>query len=152
MIIAIWPFIFGGGFSLSVMTTAALYAIVSMGLGLLLGQAGQISLGQGAFFGIGAFTAALLSHSFGVAPWIGVIAGTALATVVALVLGRPILKLKGYFLALATLGLGEIFVVIVRQHKHYFDGTIGIVALPDFSIGSWTLSSYRSQYYLVWIS
>ena len=64
--IAIWPLIFGGGFSLSVMTTAALYAIVSMGLGLLLGQAGQISLGQAAFFGIGAFTAALLSHSFGV--------------------------------------------------------------------------------------
>jgi branched-chain amino acid transport system permease protein len=151
VIIAIWPLIFGSGFSLSVMTTAALYAVVAMGLGLLLGQAGQISLGQAAFFGIGAFTAALLSHSFGVAPWIGVIAGTALATVVALVLGRPILKLKGYFLALATLGLGEIFVVIVRQHKHYFDGTIGIVALPDFSIGSWTLSSYRSQYYLVWV-
>ncbi len=150
VIIAAWPLIFGSGFSLSVMTSAALFAIVSLGLGLLLGQAGQISLGQAAFFGIGAFTAALLSHSLGVAPWIGVIAGTALATVVALVLGRPILKLKGYYLALATLGLGEIFVVIVRQHKHFFDGTIGIVALPDFSIGAWSFSSYRSQYYLVW--
>ena len=51
VIIAIWPLIFGGGFSLSVMTTAALYAMIAMSLGLLLGQAGQISLGQAAFCG-----------------------------------------------------------------------------------------------------
>ena len=130
VIIAIWPLIFGGGFSLSVMTTAALYAMIAMSLGLLLGQAGLISLGQAAFAGIGAFTAGILTMSFDQAPWVGVIAGTIAATVVALIIGRPILKLKGYFLALATLGLGEIFVVIVRQHKHFFDGTVGIVSLP----------------------
>ena len=150
VIIALWPLIFGSGFSLSVMTTAAMYAMAAMGLGLLLGQAGQISLGQAAFFGISAFTAAVLTHSFGMAPWVGAIAGTVLSALVALVIGRPILKLKGYILALATLGLGEIFVVIVRQHKHFFDGNIGVVALPHFSIGAWSFSSYRSQYYLVW--
>ncbi|OFW56432.1 MAG: hypothetical protein A2133_11395 [Actinobacteria bacterium RBG_16_64_13] len=149
--IAVWPFIFGGGFALTVMSTAGLYAMVAMGLGLLLGQAGQISLGQAAFFGIGAFTAAVLSKSFGLPPLVGVIAGTALASVVALLIGRPILKLKGYFLALATLGLGEIFVVIARQHKHWFNGQVGVVSLPDFSIGGWNFASYRSQYYLVWV-
>ena len=148
--IAIWPLIFGGGFSLSVMTTAALYAMIAMGLGLLLGQAGQISLGQAAFAGIGAFTAGILTKSFDQPPWVGVIAGTIAATVVALIIGRPILKLKGYFLALATLGLGEIFVVIVRQHKHFFDGTVGIVSLPHFSIGALSFASYEAQYYLVW--
>jgi ABC-type branched-subunit amino acid transport system ATPase component/ABC-type branched-subunit amino acid transport system permease subunit len=149
--IAVWPLVFGGGFALSVMSTAGLSAMVAMGLGLLLGQAGQISLGQAAFFGIGAFTAAVLNKSFGMPPWVGVIAGTALASVVAVIVGRPILKLKGYFLALATLGLGEIFVVIVRQHKHWFDGNVGVVALPHFSIGGWSFVSYESQYYLVWV-
>ena len=150
VIIAIWPLIFGGGFSLSVMTTAALYALIAMGLGLLLGQAGQISLGQAAFAGIGAFTAGILTKSFDQPPWVGVIAGTIAATIVALIISRPILKLKGYFLALATLGLGEIFVVIVRQHKHFFDGTVGIVSIPHFSIGALSFASYEAQYYLIW--
>ena len=151
VIIAIWPLIFGGGFSLSVMTTAALYAMIAMGLGLLLGQAGQISLGQAAFAGIGAFAAGVLTNSFDQPPWVGVIAGTIAATVVALIIGRPILKLKGYFLALATLGLGEIFVAVVRQHKHFFDGTVGIVSLPHFSIGALSFASREAQYYLVWV-
>jgi ABC-type branched-subunit amino acid transport system ATPase component/ABC-type branched-subunit amino acid transport system permease subunit len=150
VVIAIWPLIFGGGFSLSVMTTAALYAMIAMGLGLLLGQSGQISLGQAAFAGIGAFTAGVLTKSFDQAPWVGVIAGTFAATVVALIISRPILKLKGYFLALATLGLGEIFVAVVRQHKHFFDGTVGIVSLPHFSIGPLSFASREAQYYLVW--
>ena len=150
VVIAIWPLIFGGGFSLSVMTTAALYAMIAMGLGLLLGQSGQISLGQAAFAGIGAFTAGVLTKSFDQAPWVGVIAGTIAATVVALIISRPILKLKGYFLALATLGLGEIFVAVVRQHKHFFDGTVGIVSLPHFSIGALSFASREAQYYLVW--
>ena len=132
------------------MNTAAIYALIAMGLGLLLGQAGQISLGQAAFAGIGAFTAGILTKSFDQPPLVGLIAGTFAATVVALIISRPILKLKGYFLALATLGLGEIFVVIVRQHKHFFDGTVGIVALPHFSIGALSFASYKAQYYLVW--
>ena len=151
VLLAAWPFVFGGGFALTVMSTAGVYAIVALGLGLLLGQAGQISLGQAAFFGIGAFAAAVLCVNYGLAPWVAVIAATALSSFVALVIGRPILKLRGYFLALATLGLGEIFVVVVRQHRHWFDGNVGVVSIPKFSIGGWTFASYRSQYYLIWV-
>ena len=151
LVVAVWPFLFGGGFALTVMSTAGVYAIVSLGLGLLLGQAGQISLGQAAFFGVGAFAAAVLSVNYGLAPWAAVVAATALSSIVALVVGRPMLKLKGYFLALATLGLGEIFVVVVRQHRQWFDGNVGVVSIPKFSVGGWTFASYRSQYYLIWV-
>jgi hypothetical protein len=96
------------------MVLAGIYAILALGLSLFLGYAGQISLGHAAFFGIGAYTTAILTTHYAF-PTVGALWASALAAAVfAYLIGKPILKLKGYFLALATLGFGEIFLVIVK--------------------------------------
>jgi len=91
------------------MVLAGIYAILAMGLSLFLGYAGQISLGHAAFFGIGAYTTAILTTRYGLSTFLAFWVSAGVAASAAYLIGRPILKLKGYFLALATLGFGEIF-------------------------------------------
>jgi len=140
----IWPG------SLFLMGLAGIYAIVALGLSLFLGYAGQISLGHAAFFGIGAYTTAILTTRYGV-PSVGAFGASAVAaTALAYIIGKPILKLKGYFLALATLGFGEIFLVIVREARGLTGGVSGIFGVPWFSAAGFTFDTSFKQYYLVW--
>src|SRR5437660_11686584 len=80
-----------------------LYSIVALGLVLLTGVAGQTSFGQAAFVGIGAYTTAYLSVSYGVSPWLNLVIGLVLTGVLALFLGFITLRMKGHFLPLATI-------------------------------------------------
>ena len=132
------------------MVLAGIYAILALGLSLFLGYAGQISLGHAAFFGIGAYATAILTTRYSVPSFAAFWASAAVAAAVAYLVGRPILKLKGYFLALATLGLGEIFLVIVRESSNLTGGVIGIFGIPWFSVAGFSFDSYLKQYYLIW--
>jgi branched-chain amino acid transport system permease protein len=132
------------------MVLAGIYAILALGLSLFLGYAGQISLGHAAFFGIGAYTTAILTTRYGV-PAVGAFWASALvAATFAYLIGKPILKLKGYFLALATLGFGEIFLVIVKETRSLTGGVSGIFGIPWFSVAGFTFDTYLKQYYLIW--
>jgi branched-chain amino acid transport system permease protein len=136
--------------SLFLMTLAGIYAIVALGLSLFLGYAGQISLGHAAFFGIGAYTFAILTTRSGV-PSLGALgAAAATAAASAYLIGKPILKLKGYFLALATLGFGEIFLVVVREARDLTGGVSGIFGVPWFSVAGFAFNTYLRQYCLIW--
>jgi branched-chain amino acid transport system permease protein len=140
----IWPS------SLFLMGLAGIYAIVALGLSLFLGYAGQISLGHAAFFGIGAYTFAILTTRYGI-PTMGAFwAAAAAAAACAYLIGKPILKLKGYFLALATLGFGEIFLVIVREARALTGGVSGISGVPWFTVAGFTFDTYLKQYSLIW--
>jgi len=132
------------------MVLAGIYAILALGLSLFLGYAGQISLGHAAFFGIGAYTTGILTTRYGVPPFLAFCISPFIAAVAAYLIGRPILKLKGYFLAIATLGFGEIFQVIVRESTVLTGGVIGIFDIPFLSIGGFTFDTYLKQYYLTW--
>jgi branched-chain amino acid transport system permease protein len=132
------------------MVLAGINAILALGLSLFLGYAGQISLGHAAFFGIGAYTSALLTTRCGVSPALAIWASALTASFFAYLIGKPILKLKGYFLALATLGFGEIFLVFVRETPSLTGGVIGIYDLPWFSIAGLLFDTYLKQYYLIW--
>ena len=132
------------------MVLAGVYAILALGLSLFLGYAGQISLGHAAFFGIGAYTTAILTTRYSAPTFAAFWASAAAAAAIAYLVGRPILKLKGYFLALATLGLGEIFLVIVRESRNLTGGVIGIFGIPWFSVAGFSFDSYLKQYYLIW--
>jgi branched-chain amino acid transport system permease protein len=132
------------------MVLAGIYAILALGLSLFLGYAGQISLGHAAFFGIGTYTTAILTTRYAFPPFLAFWASAFVATIVAYLIGRPILKLKGYFLALATLGFGEIFLVIVSESQSLTGGVIGIFGIPWFSIGGFSFDTYLKQYYLTW--
>lgn len=132
------------------MVLAGINAILALGLSIFLGYAGQISLGHAAFFGMGAYTTAILATRYAIPTFVAFWASAAVAVFIAYFIGRPILKLKGYFLALATLGFGEIFLVIVRESQSLTGGVIGIFAIPFFSLAGFSFDTYLKQYYLIW--
>jgi branched-chain amino acid transport system permease protein len=132
------------------MVLAGIHAILALGLSLFLGYTGQISLGHAAFFGVGAYTTAILTTRYGLPTFVAFWASAIVAATLAYFIGRPILKLKGYFLALATLGFGEIFLVIVRESQSLTGGVIGIFGIPWFSLAGFSFDTYLKQYYLIW--
>lgn len=124
-------------------------AMVTIGVSLLMGFAGQISLGHAAFYAVGAYTAALTSMH-GWPPLVGLACAPLLAGMVAGLVGIPILRLRGHYLAFATLALQIILLAIIGQVE-FFGGDIGLQGVPQFGIGDWTLASPRAYAYLTWI-
>src|SRR5450759_2316462 len=93
----------------NIMVLTGIYACAVLGLNLLVGYAGQISLGHAAFFGIGAYTTAILTTRLHWFPsWLGILLAMVVAGVIGYLVGVPVLRLKGNYLAMATLGLGAI--------------------------------------------
>ncbi|MBF8194194.1 branched-chain amino acid ABC transporter permease [Nonomuraea sp. K274] len=134
--------------SLAVYILLGLAAMVTVGVSLLMGYAGQVSLGQGAFYAIGAYTAALLALN-GAPPLAGLIAAPLVAAVSALVIGTPLLRLRGHHLAFATLAMQLILLSLAGQLE-FTGGDIGLQAIPQFSIGSFELGSAAAYAYLTW--
>lgn len=129
---------------------AGLYGMCSLGLSLFMGYAGQISLGHAAFFGIGAYTTAILTTRFGFPTPVALFASVATAALIGFIIGKPILKLKEYFLALATMGFVEIFQVVATETRGLTGGVIGIFGIPWFSVGGFQFDTPLRQYYLTW--
>src|SRR5712672_372843 len=111
-IVLVLPFIVSSTFHLRIAALVFIFALAVVGLNLLMGFAGQVSLGHAGFFGIGAYAVAVGPTHFGVPPWMAVIAGAAAAGFVAFAVGRPILRLKGHYLAAATLGMGLLIAMV----------------------------------------
>jgi branched-chain amino acid transport system permease protein len=133
---------------------SAYYTVVAAGLSLLMGYAGQVSLGHAAFFAIGGYAAAALGTGAALHPWIGVLAAVALAVGVALVLGVPVLKLRGHYLAMATLGFGIIVqsIVVGTERLGGADGIAGVPPLPfgaGLAVGG-SSAARVPNYYLAW--
>lgn len=124
-------------------------ALVAIGLTILMGYAGQISLGQAGFYGIGAYVSAILSLHYGLPVLISMIVAVSVASLTAVMLAIPSLKLKGHYLAVATLGFGEIIHIIL--HEWGPGGPSGFGDIPHFSFFGYTLSSTVEYFYLVWL-
>ncbi|MGN9781654.1 branched-chain amino acid ABC transporter permease [Nonomuraea sp. ZG12] len=134
--------------ALAVYILLGLAAMVTVGVSLLMGYAGQVSLGQGAFYAIGAYTAALLTLG-GVPPLAGLIAAPLVAAASALVIGTPLLRLRGHHLAFATLAM-QLILLSVAGQMEFTGGDIGLQAIPQFGIGSWEMSGAAAYAYLTW--
>lgn len=134
--------------SLAVYILLGLAAMVTVGVSLLMGYAGQVSLGQGAFYAIGAYTAALLALN-GVPPLVGLIAAPVAAAAFALVIGTPLLRLRGHHLAFATLAMQLILLSLAGQ-LDFTGGDIGLQAIPQFGVGSFEAGSAPAYAYLTW--
>ena len=115
IVLLVWPIAYKNLYAMSVMTTAGLFALLTIAVGIILGQAGQLSFGHSAFYGVGAYVAGLLSLKLGVPTLASLAIGACAAGIVAVIIGRPVLKLRYFYLALATIGLGQIFIVLVSQ-------------------------------------
>jgi ABC-type branched-subunit amino acid transport system ATPase component/ABC-type branched-subunit amino acid transport system permease subunit len=146
-----WPLVYHSAYSLRVMIGGGLSTIITIGVVIILGQAGQLSFGHSAFYAIGAYTSGLLVVNLKFPTWAGLILGPVMAGVIALFVGRPVLKLRYFYLALATIGLGQIVLVLVVQLRKYTGSTIGLAPVPNLKIGGMSFSSNLQKYYLVWV-
>lgn len=144
------PLLFEGALVAHLMVIAGTYAIAAMGLCLFLGVAGQISIGHAAFFGIGAYTCAILSVRFITPGFSAIVAGGLAAGGVARIIARPLLKLREYFLALATIGIVVIFQVVATEWEALTGGVSGIGNIPWCSIFGVRLDTPIKQFYGVW--
>jgi len=134
--------------ALSVYILLELAAIVTVGVSLLMGYAGQVSLGQAAFYASGANAAALLSlHGFPTG--IGLLVAPIVAAVFALIVGIPLLRLRGHHLAFATLATQLIYLSMVGR-MHLTGGDIGLQGIPPLTLGPFVLHADRNYAYLAW--
>ena len=145
----ILPVIFPDNYYLTVVGVfAALHIILAVGLNLLMGYCGQISLGHAAFFGIGAYSSGILTTQFSFNPWLAMLSGLIIVFFLANFIARPILKLKGHYLAMATLGFGIIIHIILVQTESLTGGPDGMGEIPGLVIGQWAVDSDLRWYYV----
>ncbi len=124
-----------GPYWVSELTLVGMYTLVVIGLNLFMGYAGQVSLGQAGFFGIGAYAVGIASTHFGLAPWIGLVLGMVLAAAVAWLLGVLALHLMQHYLALATLAFG-IIADVAFQQLPLTGGNSGLYGIPAFTLNA----------------
>ncbi len=141
-------------FYITLLNFIGIYSLVVMGLVLLTGHAGLASLGQAAFMGIGAYTTSILSSQAGLSPWLGIIGGILLSIFVAWLIGLITLRLKGHFLALATLAWGIVLSGIMLNWRVVTGGANGYGIdnkIPPLNIFNFELSEARQVYFVIWI-
>jgi branched-chain amino acid transport system permease protein len=144
------PLYFKGGYLMNVLVFVGIHTMLAIGLNLLLGYAGQISLGHAGFFGLGAYLSGVLTATYGWNPWLAMPLAAAVVGAVAFTIGFPILKLKGHYLAMATLGMGIIMYIVFNETINLTGGPSGLSGIPNISIGSVTFDSDVKNYYLIW--
>ena len=142
----------GNSYHLQLLTVIGIYTLLALGLNMLMGYAGQISLGHAAFYGLGAYTSAILTTHFHLSPWLALPLALLLSAGVAFLVGIPTLKLTGYYLGMGTLGFGMIINVIFREWSSMTGGASGLVGIPPLAWGSFVLSRGRAYFYLVWLT
>jgi branched-chain amino acid transport system permease protein len=148
--------------TMDTMIRIGILTIVVVGLNLLMGYAGQISLGQAGFYALGAYASGILTtlaerHGLlpGIAdtwwwPWLAIVAGMVFTGAFAYLVGKPILRLKGNYLAMATLGLGFIINILSGEFAGLTGGNDGLTEIPRLRIGSFMLWPMQRYYFLVW--
>ena len=152
LLFAAWPFIAGNDYVLSLGIFFFINLLLIGGLNLVMGYGGQISLCQAGFFGLGAYVSGALAVKYGVAPLLGVLAalvGTALA---AFVIGLPALRLRGNYLAMATLGFNAILSVLFNELVPLTGGPNGLAGIPPIGVAGIALDTAGRFFWLAWLA
>lgn len=124
----LFPWI-SSSYGVSIMTTALMYVMLGLGLNIVVGLAGLLDLGYVAFYAVGAYSYALLNHHFGLGFWLCLPLSALLAAGFGILLGFPVLRLRGDYLAIVTLGFGEIFRLILENWNEFSLGPSGIAGI-----------------------
>lgn len=148
--IAATPALLPNDYFLTVLIVAGFHAILATGLNLLLGFAGQISLGHAAFYGLSAYATGILTTRYGWPIPAGMAAGVALSGAVAYLIGIPTLKLRGHYLAMGTLGFGVIVYIVLNEAIGVTGGPSGLVGIPRLAVAGREVASDRAYFYAVW--
>ncbi len=146
----IYPFYFSM-YQVNIMTTALIYVILGLGLNIVVGLAGLLDLGYVAFYAVGAYSYALLHIHFGLGFWACLPIGAGLAMMFGIVLGFPVLRLRGDYLAIVTLGFGEIIRLILENWNAFSYGPSGIANIPRPGLFGMHLTIHQSLIYIYFI-
>jgi branched-chain amino acid transport system permease protein len=149
--VLITPLFLRGSYYLNVLVFIGINTMLAIALNLLLGYAGQISLGHAAFFGLGAYISGILTTRFSFDPWLAMIISALMSGGLAFIIGFPILKLKGHYLAMATLGFGIIMFIIFNETVALTGGPSGLSGIPNIHINSLVFDNDLNNYYLIWV-
>lgn len=150
IILAVLPFIDMPYIPTSVAIVIGIHAILTVGLCLLMGYTGQVSLGHAAFYGIGAFFSAILSRTYHVNPWLAMFTAAVATGGIAYLVAFPIFRLRGNYLAMGTLGFGLVVWFALRNLRQFTGGTEGLSGVPYLSIGGFAFDTDLKYFYLVW--
>jgi len=150
LLAALFPFFFSS-YQTSIMTTALMYVVLGLGLNIVVGLAGLLDLGYVAFYAVGAYTYALLNHHFGLGFWAVLPLGGGLAALFGLLLGFPVLRLRGDYLAIVTLGFGEIIRLVLENWSTFSQGPSGIADIDRPGLFNLALPVESAMVYLYYL-
>ncbi|MBU1697100.1 MAG: branched-chain amino acid ABC transporter permease [Proteobacteria bacterium] len=148
--VLILPLLLGDGFYLTLMNFIALYSMVALGLCLLVGYGGQLSLSHSAFYAIGAYSSAIFCLRFGLHPIIAIILSQCLSALIAWGIGVVVLRLRGHYLAIATLSFAMIVEVLLRELGWLTGALRGLSEIPAISLGGFLFDTDMRFYFFVW--
>ncbi len=150
LVAAVFPFLFSS-YQTSIMITALMYVMLGLGLNIVVGLAGLLDLGYVAFYAVGAYFYALMNHHFGLGFWVALPLSGALAATFGILLGFPVLRLRGDYLAIVTLGFGEIIRLILENWNALSFGPSGIAGISRPSTFGIQLTLQQHMVYLYYI-
>ncbi|MDJ0802644.1 MAG: branched-chain amino acid ABC transporter permease [Desulfobacterales bacterium] len=149
MVVA-FPFVFSL-YQTNIMITALIYVVVGLGLNIVVGLAGLLDLGYVAFYAVGAYSYALLNVHYGITFWMALPIGAALAFLFGILLGFPVLRLRGDYLAIVTLGFGEIIRLVLENWNEFSFGPSGIANIPKPSLLGLDLNLQQSTTFIYFL-
>ncbi len=150
LFVLVFPFIFST-YQTNIMTTALMYVILGLGLNIVVGLAGLLDLGYVAFYAVGAYSYALINYHFGLGFWAVLPVGALLAAFFGILLGFPVLRLRGDYLAIVTLGFGEIIRLILENWNAFSFGPSGIAHIPRPGLLGLNLTLNESIVYMYYL-
>ena len=150
LIVVLIPVFVESKYYLIVLNVIGLNTIVVIGLNLLIGFAGQISLGHAAFYGMGSYFSGILTVNYGFSLWPAMLIGILATGAIAYLVGYPALKLRGHYLVMATLGFSIIVYILMGELEYFTGGHDGLIGIPPLSIGNFEFDTDLKNFYLIW--
>lgn len=151
LIFAIYPWTVSNSYLISLGVIFFINLLLIASLNLVMGYCGQISLCHGGFYGLGAYASGVLTANYGVNTFIAILCAIGLSAVAALIIALPTLRLRGHYLAMATLGFGVILSVLFVELAWLTGGPNGLIGVEPISIFSFSLENDTLYFYFVWL-
>lgn len=149
-VIILLPIVIPSPYVTSVMVFVAIYGVLAIGMGMLMGHAGLFSLAHPTWFGLGAYVAGILAARGIVPPWIGIIVSAVFVALISYIIGAPVLRLRGLYLACATFAILIIAQIAFAQLAGITGGHEGLLGIPPLSIGGFVFKTDLHYYFLSW--
>jgi len=150
-IISILPLLAANPYQVHILNMLGLYMLLSLGLNIAMGYCGQMNLALAAFWGVGAYTSTLLTVDLGANFWVALPIAGLVAAILGALVGLPSLKVRSHYLAIVTIGLGEIINLVLVNEREITRGAIGISNIPSPSLFGFELNSVYRYFYFILI-